>query len=366
MYRLCKIIYNLQKTNNQLIILNYLSKFTDIEIFDLLKKEITKEFFTTNSASSDCISEWKGQDIISFQDDVFSKTKSTVSEKWFYTYFKSEFKKLPRIDMLNILAQYVGYSNWNDFVRKKTEEFNGGNVLEENQDLATIKEEIKDFLIEEKIEKKINSSTPSKPKSNKPLIGTLIVLGLLSIVGIVMYFAFFHQKVYEFCFIDSDRNTSIKDPIEVKILRKDFTPLDLIAEEGCIKFPSKEDTIYMYVSSPYHKSDTFKINLHQYQNRENIRLEPDDYKVMLRHYSKSSQSVKERISMLDQMIADDALIYQVYDNEYFGVEVLSKKQYINLVSLPTSSLKNFTLIDAERKNGKIVKLKFKIQSNENQ
>src|SRR5690606_39789921 len=60
------------------------------------------------------------------------------------------------------------------------------------------------------------------------------------------------------------------------------------------------------------------------------------------HYSKSSQSVKERIKMLDEMIANDALIYQVYDNEYFGVEVLSKKQYINLVSLPTSSLKNFT------------------------
>lgn len=69
--------------------------------------------------------------------------------------------------------------------------------------------------------------------------------------------------------------------------------------------------------------------------------------------------------MLDDMIADDALIYQVYDNEYFGVEVLSKKQYINLVSLPTSSLKNFTLIEAERKNGKIIKLKFKIHSDEN-
>ena len=27
------------------------------------------------------------------------------------------------------------------------------------------------------------------------------------------------------------------------------------------------------------------------------------------------------------MIADDALIYQVYDNEYFGVEVLAKTIY---------------------------------------
>ena len=65
------------------------------------------------------------------------------------------------------------------------------------------------------------------------------------------------------------------------------------------------------------------------------------------------------------MIADDALIYQVYDNDFFGVEILSKQQYINLVTMPTTSLKNFSLIESERKNGKIVKLKFKIQQDEN-
>ena len=345
-----------------------MGKFTDIEIFELLKIDITKRFFEANSASSNSISDWKGQDIISFQEDVFSKTKSTISEKWFYTYFKSDFKKLPRIDMLNILAQYAGFANWNDFVKIKSSEFVTNSIeipepiVEKRVEVAA---ETKP-LIEEKIVESKVVDVPSPKSKKKPWVGTLIILSMLTIVGFAMYFAFFYQKVYEFCFIDSDRNAIIQDPVEVKILRKDFTPLELIATGGCIQFPSSEDTIFMYVSSAYHKSDTFKINLHQYQNKENIRLEPDDYKVMLRHYSKSSQSVKERISMLDKMIADDALIYQVYDNEYFGVEVLSKKQYINLVSLPTSSLKNFTLIDAERTNGKIVKLKFKIQSNENQ
>jgi len=32
--------------------------------------------------------------------------------------------------------------------------------------------------------------------------------------------------------------------------------------------------------------------------------------------------------------------------------------------LPTTSLKNYTLIEAERKDGKIIKIKFKIQSDE--
>lgn len=334
-----------------------MNKFPDIELFELLKKDITQRFFESNSASSPDISEWKGQDIVTFQEDLFARTKSTVSEKWFYTYFKSEFKKLPRIDMLNILAQYAGYPNWAAFARSQ----NNGREME-------IEPEKEQKTVETPIPQTEALLTPpivASPKRKSYWLVSVIFLSILVTLGATAYFSFFYQKTYEFCFIDSDRNTFIKDPIEITILRKDFTPLQLVTQTGCIQFSSFEDTLHMYVSSPYHKLDTFKINLHQYQNKENIRLEPDDYKVMLRHYSKSSQSVKERIKMLNEMIADDALIYQVYDNEYFGVEVLSKKQYINLVSLPTSSLKNFTLIEAERKNGKIVKLKFKIHSDEN-
>lgn len=340
-----------------------MNKFSDIELFELLKKDITKNFFESNSASSFEISEWKGQDIVTFQEDLFAKTKSTVSEKWFYTYFKSEFKKLPRIDMLNILAQYAGHSNWAAFARSQNNDFQSlSESITVPNESASLTEPIPETLIiPEKTETK---SIPLKNSKKRYWVTSIVSILILVILGLIVYYFFFYQRTYEFCFIDSDRNTPIKDPIEITILRQGFTPLQLVTNNGCIEFNSMEDTLQMYVSSPYHKLDTFKINLHQYQNQENIRLEPDDYKVMLRHYSKSSQSVKERIKMLDEMIADDALIYQVYDNEFFGVEVLSKKQYINLVSLPTSSLKNFTLIEAERKNGKIIKLKFKIHSDE--
>lgn len=338
-----------------------MSKFSDIELFDLLKNDITSRFFESNSASSNQISEWKGQDIVTFQEDLFAKTKSTVSEKWFYTYFKSDFKKLPRIDMLNILAQYAGHSSWASFARSQTNGYNYSPEPETQVFEKTILPTIHDKPVTDKETIKIPIQKKQKGKYWLTSIISIVILGIL---GLVVYYSFFYQKTFEFCFIDADRNTYIKDPIEITILREGFTPLQLVTNNGCIEFSSMEDTLQMYVSSPYHKLDTFKLNLHQYQGKENIRLEPDDYKVMLRHYSKSSQSVKERIKMLDEMIADDALIYQVYDNEYFGVEVLSKKQYINLVSLPTSSLKNFTLIEAERKNGKIIKLKFKIHSDE--
>src|SRR5690606_13430801 len=137
---------------------------------------------------------------------------------------------------------------------------------------------------------------------------SLLILGAVS-VGI--YFSFFYQKTYEFCFVDADRNTYITDPIEITIEREGFTPLEFVTSNGCVEFKSMEDTLLMAVSSPYHKIDTFRINLHQYQGRENIRLEPADYKVMLRPKDKSTQSVQERIKIIDEMIDDNALIYQV-------------------------------------------------------
>lgn len=341
-----------------------MNKISEIELFEQLKKAVTNRFFESNSATSTDISEWKGQDIVTFQEDIFAKTKSTISEKWFYTYFKSDFKKLPRIDMLNILAQYAGHSGWASFTR-----FHQNEAEKADSETGKPEESIPENPAKEKPKdnqefKQIELKEKSRRKS-KVFLAVFISLLILGAVSVGIYFSFFYQRTYEFCFVDADRNTYITDPIEITIEREGFTPLEFVTSNGCVEFKSMEDTLLMAVSSPYHKIDTFRINLHQYQGRENIRLEPDDYKVMLRHYSKSSQSVKERIKMLDEMIDDNALIYQVYDNEYFGVEVLSKKQYINLVSLPTSSLKNFTLIEAERKSGKIVKIKFKIHADEN-
>jgi hypothetical protein len=359
-----------------------LSKFTDIEIFEILKKSIAKRFLEENSAQSTNISNWKGQEILTFQEDLFNKTKSTVSEKWFYTYFKSDFKKLPRIDMLNLLAQYCGYKSWAHFLnQKEIEVFGKSNtevepfiiqrpIAEPKVTVEVEKVELveNDSVVENDLETKSNNQVESKTIKEKSSINKIAlfasIFSILILVGIAVYVFFFQKKTYEFCFIDSDRQTLVKNSVEVTILRQGFTPLYLSSKTGCVQFESESDTIKMVVSTPYHKLDTLKINLHQYKQPEKILLEPDDYKVMLYYYSNSAKDLKQRISKLNQMIDDNALIYQVYDNDFFGVEILTKQQYINLVSLPTTSLKNYSLIESESKNGKIVKLKFKIQQDE--
>lgn len=358
-----------------------MSKFTDIEIFEILKKSIAKRFLEENSAQSENISDWKGQEITSFQDDLFNKTRSTVSEKWFYTYFKSDFKKLPRIDMLNLLAQYCGYKNWAHFVQiQKNEQFGTDKKTELTDELEQTEKFLPENTNSEVVETQPEVETPTDVEKNKEIITEETIkskpkLKLISMIsaaifvlcgiGAGVYYSFFDQKEYEFCFVDSDRQTAVTNSVEVTIIRDGFTPLYLSTKTGCIKFESKKDTIKMFVSSPYYKQDTFKVNLHQYNQPEKLLLEPDDYKIMLYYYSNSAKDLKQRIQKLDQMIADKALIYQVYDNDFFGVEILSKQQYINLVTMPTTSLKNFSLIESESKNGKIVKLKFKIQQDEN-
>ena len=360
-----------------------MSKFTDIEIFEILKKSIANRFLEENSAQSDNISDWKGQEITSFQDDLFNKTRSTVSEKWFYTYFKSDFKKLPRIDMLNLLAQYCGFKNWAHFVQiQKNEHFGVKKAEESTIEAEETENNLPKYNPSEEIQTEtspevepitntddvIEKPIEAKPKSKVKLklismITSAIVL--VSGIGAGVYYSFFDKKDYEFCFVDSDRQKAVTNSVEVTIIRDGFTPLYLTTKTGCIKFESQKDTIKMFVSSPYYKQDTFKVNLHQYNQPEKLLLEPDDYKIMLYYYSNSAKDLKQRISKLNQMIADNALIYQVYDNDFFGVEILSKQQYINLVTMPTTSLKNFSLIESESKNGKIVKLKFKIQQDEN-
>ena len=86
---------------------------------------------------------------------------------------------------------------------------------------------------------------------------------------------------------------------------------------------------------------------------------------MLFYYSKSIKDLKRKRETLNYLISDDALIYQVYDNETYGVETMDKQRYINLVTLPSTSLENLEVIETkDDKSNKIIMIKFKIATDE--
>jgi len=76
----------------------------DIQNFRLLKGKIAETMKKAYPGIPDRIEDWKGQEIIDFQEELRNHVKEHISEKWFYMHMKSDTGKLPRIDILNFLT----------------------------------------------------------------------------------------------------------------------------------------------------------------------------------------------------------------------------------------------------------------------
>ena len=93
------------------------------QYLDTLKEEIVATMKQSYPGIDSNISEWKGQDIVNFQEDLLDKVSEHISEKWFYTHMKSRSDLLPRVDVLNFLSRYVGCKDWNDFIYQNKDHF---------------------------------------------------------------------------------------------------------------------------------------------------------------------------------------------------------------------------------------------------
>lgn len=382
----------------------------DLLHFEQLKAEVQAEYLKNHHPSYDEISKWKGIDIIYFQEDLRKKAKGNISEKSFYTYFKTvPSSKLPRIDMLNLLAIYSGYQSWYDFKKNHlfaneiiSEHENPSEIIiadEEKLEVLNEKPTEVAFSIPEKaipaIEKtstaeiqpsleEIKTTVATSPSPQRifknPLISIIkqyfwliSSVVLMTMVLILVFWQRIFATDYKFTFIDADRNTKIKDIIEIRVLKENETPIRYIINSGkdiedddvgVFRFPTQSKTLAMEVNSPFYRKDTIYRNLDPARTNETIELEPDVYAQALYYYS--TNDISKKREELDKIISNNALIYQVFDNETYGVETLDKQKYIGLVTTPTTSLKNFKMIETKvsPETKKIILIKFKIQPDE--
>lgn len=382
----------------------------DLLHFERLKTEVQNQYLADHTPSFDDISKWKGIDIIYFQEDLRKKAKGNISEKSFYTYFKnSPVTKLPRIDMLNILSVYAGYMSWYDF--KKNHLF-ADEILKENEEITQSKNEeaeksekapqisavdpkveetpsiklentaisvgendvLQKTLTDNELvkEKKPNLATYDTEEKNSTysLVKKYLWLGISAVLAVLVGLLGFKDelfsKKYYYSFIDADRNSKINAELQVQILKENESPILYVAKPNePFVYTTKSKSLTMVVSSPYYKTDTIQRNLETAPEAENIELKPNDYAIMLFYYSKSLKDLKKKRESLNYLISNNALIYQVFDNQFYGVETMDKQRYINLVTLPSTSLENLDVIDTQAdKSGKIVMIKFKIDTDE--
>ncbi len=274
------------------------------------------------------IAEWKGQDIVDFQEELLIKVSARISEKWFYSHIKSRSHSLPRIDMLNLLSKYVGYSNWDDFRFKNSKHPKAQVLLLKN------------------------------PNRYFMLVPGLVILILLIFF---VFFKIFNTREYRFSFFDADTKLPVTNSIvEVIVLLDGESPVShLCLPDGSFTLKTGKRNIHFVVKSPYFLTDTIFRNLNKFNRNETVKLRPDNYALMLHYFS--TMNVKDwqkRRNQLDLMISDSAMIYQVYSSEGVGAELYNKWEFINKLTLPSGSLQGIEILDTKYRGDKISLMRF--------
>lgn len=384
---------------------------TDLDLlhFEQLKKDVQAQYLEEYTPSYDDISKWKGIDIIYFQEDLRKKAKGNISEKSFYTYFKNApVTKLPRIDMLNLLSIYAGYDSWYEF---KKQHLFAGELLQDETDLSD--EEI------QKLEETINqlpqvikfdgqsqktaikgqensnlqkSTTEDQSINHNPNFNTsqeikvpepskkfikknawaMITTVLIMITGVLGFKDEIFSKEYKYCFTDADRGVAVINTLEIKVFKENESPILFKINPGeCFKYSTKDKILKMQITAPFYEPITVNRSLENAPKEEMIEMKPDDYKMAAYYFSikdvkggnpeEQFALIKQKRKQLENLISNNAVIYQVYDNDTYGIETLDKQKYITLVTTPTTSLKNLRMIEMKKDDkGKIISIKFKI------
>jgi hypothetical protein len=276
------------------------------------------------------ISEWKGQEIIDFQEDLLLKVNGRLSEKWFYSHFKTNSESLPRIDVLNLLSQYAGYKNWDDFRYKFTDKI----------------------------------PDPVKPENTNSVFIRIPLILLSTIILLIILFKIINTQTYKFSFIDSDTGEPITNTkIQAELFLQGESPESFVSDSsGNITIRTSQSTIKMAVKAACYLPDTIIRTVKKFNREEKVRLKVDDYASMIQYFSRTDlKSWQKRREQLDKIIGDEAMIYQLPDLKmHTGMELYNKQEFIDLLTMPSSSLSMLEILESKYDHGQIVILKYKI------
>jgi hypothetical protein len=122
-----------------------------------------------------------------------------------------------------------------------------------------------------------------------------------------------------------------------------------------------QSLIKMVVNTPYYRNDTIKRTLKKFNQHETIGLQANEYALILRYFSEMNvQDWQKRRQKLDEMFEEDAMIYQVMnDKRGTGMELYSKCEFIDKMTMPSQSLKNIEILDTKYIGDRIAVLRFR-------
>lgn len=286
--------------------------------FDRLKAELANTLRAGYQNVPEDITQWKSKTIEKLQEDLLEKVNGRISEKWFYTHIKSDHDSLPRIDILDLLSQYVGFQGWEDFLSEE----------------KPVKKKVKWYFL------------------------LPIPLLLLAIIG--MYYS--GKGSHQFCFIDTYTKQVINpSEIEVFWLKKGESPIPVLPDStGCFTFNTNSSSIKLIIKSAYYHSDTLTRYFDERRTYEKLRLRTDEYARIIRLVSDGKlEEWSERKLFLENMFTDNAKIYQLMSQGNYALAIYNKEEFVRKLMLPSGTLKKLDVIDTEYEGDKISVLRFK-------
>lgn len=300
--------------------------------FQRLKEDVARTARQACPENPADIRTWKGREITCFQEDLIRRVNGRISEKWFYTHIKADRERIPRVDILNLLSRYVGYEGWEDYQRQH-----------------------------------LTHTQETLPATNRRkwlwLAGMLVLL--LSLV--LLYRQSLRSVTYRFYFVNAYSKQAVSPgDIDVMLLSDGESPYRVpIDSDGCLVVDTRRDRVQLVIRSSYYKNDTIVRVLDKADRTERVALETDDYAWMIRLFSGADvDHWQRRRRQLDRMIADDARIYQLFDDQAVGIELYNKQEFINKLTMPLRSLRHVDVLDIRYRGDQIQVLRFRQKNDE--
>ena len=311
-------------------------------LFDLLLEKVGLKLQENHPEVNIPMSNWKGEEIALLREDLQEKVVGTISEKWYYTHIKNQQDKLPRVDTLNLLCQYVDEQSWKAFVFK----FSDSEQTKSTSILPSLSEEE-------------NKEEPELPLVNKNKLFLATFLGsLLLFILILAVYSFQNKEAnYRFCFIDKNTHLPVVDSfLEIKLIKGEETPLFFPLKSSCVEGTGNK--VDFIIKGRFYKSLHIKRTIQNSNYEESIFIEPDDYTMMLHLFANSKvKDWKKRRNQLAEMMHDHLKAYEM-SKDGFTIDILTKKEFINKMTLPTRSLKQVAIVNTSYEGEKISLIKF--------
>lgn len=309
----------------------------EIQAFYQLKKSLGIMYSRAFPGATDDIRSLSGPDLDRFQGHLMDTVQGRVSEKWFYTHIKPEVNtRLPRIDVLNLLSQYVGKKSWIEF---------------------------RDGILAELPQEK-RSTTISGGKNWRKQ-GMIVGSGIILILIVISVMAMGGRKK-TVCFVDSVLGTQLRDSAirVVQLLEGESPRLLKMNKEGCVLVKSNADIIRLAVHVPYYQVDTLVRSWKEMMDQETMLLQPDDVANMIRYFATAARNDRiKRSTQLGSMIAPTARIIRMHSDGISGVEMYNKQEFVRFLLIFGQD--NIDVLETKYKEGLLNYLRFTVRNGGN-